>query len=444
MATLEEWFKKHDIQEVEVLIPDISGMARGKFLATRRYLADKGIRIAKSLFTQAVTGEYTDLADEINPTDADMLAVPDVKTMQLVPWARYPTAQIIHDCYNFDGTPVKLAPRQVLKQVVGFYEQRGWQAMVGPEVEFYLIKPNTDPNTPLEPPVGRSGRKSYTQSAFGIEDFNEYEEVIEQIYEFAEEQGVDPDTYTHEDGMAQIEINLEHGDAVELADQIFLFKRTAREAAFRHDMYATFMAKPQQNQPGSSMHLHHSVVDKETGKNLFADDDGKPNKLFMHYIAGLQKYMPAAMPMFAPNVNSYRRILRYQSSPINTHWGFDNRTAGLRVPHAPAQDTRVENRVPSADANVYLAIAASLAAGYLGIEEELEPTKPLEGDAYQRALTLPRDLYSALNLMRRSKPLARLLGEEFIRIYGSVKELEYEAYFQVISSWEREHLLLNV
>ena len=152
---LEEWFKEHDIQEVEVLIPDLSGMARGKFLATRRYLADKNIRIAKALFTQAVTGQYTDLADRINPTDADMLAVPDLKTMRLVPWARYATAQIIHDCYNFDGVPVNLAPRQVLKHVVGLYEQRGWKALVGPEIEFYLVRPNTDPNlapgTPRRP-----------------------------------------------------------------------------------------------------------------------------------------------------------------------------------------------------------------------------------------------------------------------------------------------------
>ena len=441
---IEEWFKKHDIQEVEALIPDIAGMARGKFLATKRYLEDQSIRIGMALFTQAINGQYGEIADRINPADADMQAIPDLNTMRLIPWARYPTAQLIHDCYHFDGAPVKIAPRQVLKRVVELYDRRGWQPVIGPEIEFYLLKPNPDPNLPLEPPVGRSGRQGSTRSAFSIEDFNEYEEVIEQVYEFAEEQGIDPDIYTHEDGIAQIEINLVHGDALELADQVFLFKRTAREAAFKHDLYATFMAKPHQDQPGSSMHLHHSVIDKKTGRNLFAGADSKPDKMLMHYIAGLQKYMPAAMPLFAPNVNSYRRIVRYQSSPVNTHWGFDNRTASLRVPVASPENTRVENRTPSADVNPYLAIAASLAAGYLGIEEELEPTKPIKGDAQERAITLPRDLYSALKLMRRSRPLARLLGEEFIQVYGSVKELEYEAFFQVISSWERRHLLLNV
>ena len=130
--------------------------------------------------------------------------------------------------------------------------------------------------------------------------------------------------------------------------------------------------------------------------------------------------------------------------PINTHWGFDNRTVGLRVPLAPAKATRVENRVPGSDTNPYLAVAASLAAGYLGMEEKLEPTKPLDGNAHERAITLPRDLHTALKLMRRSRALRRMLGEEFIRVYVAIKELEYETFFQVISSWEREHLLLNV
>ena len=164
----------------------------------------------------------------------------------------------------------------------------------------------------------------------------------------------------------------------------------------------------------------------------------------MSYIAGLQKYLPASMPLFAPNVNSYRRVTRYFSAPINTHWGFDNRTVGLRVPLAPAQATRVENRVPGADTNPYLAMAASLAAGHLGMEENLEPTKPIEDSAQERAITLPRDLHTALKQMRRSAPLRKLLGEEFIRVFIAVKELEYETFFQVISSWEREHLLLNV
>ena len=444
MTMFKKWFQDNAIEEVEVLIPDIAGMARGKFVPAERYLADKGIRIAKGLFTQTITGDYIELVESINPADIDMEARPVAETKRKVPWAPYPTAQIIHDCYHLDGTPVEIAPRQVLKRILDLYEKRGWQAVVAPEIEFYLVKTNTNSDLPLEPPAGRSGRQEQARRTFGIDAVNEFENVVEDIYDFSEQQELDIETLSHEDGIAQLEVNFLHGDPMRLADQVFTFKRTVREAAFKQDMYATFMAKPHQHQPGSSMHLHQSIVNKKTGKNIFASNSGRPNKLFRSYIAGLQKYLPATMPLYAPNVNSYRRITRYYASPINTHWGFDNRTVGLRVPLAPAEATRVENRVPGSDTNPYLAIAASLAAGYLGMEEKLEPTKPLESSAHERAITLPRDLHSALKLMRRCAPVRRLLGEEFIQVYNAVKELEYETFFQVISSWEREHLLLNV
>lgn len=444
MTMLQKWFHDNSIEEVEVLIPDIAGMARGKFVPAERYLADKGIRIAKGLFTQTITGDYIELVESINPADIDMEARPVAKSRRIVPWAPYPTAQIIHDCYHLDGTPVDISPRQVLKRVLDVYTNRGWQAVVAPEIEFYLVKANTDADLPLEPPTGRSGRQEQARRTFGIDALNEFEDVVEDIYDFSEQQGLGLETLTHEDGIAQLEVNFLHGDPLNLADQVFTFKRTVREAAFKHDMYATFMAKPHQDQPGSSMHLHQSIVDKKTGKNIFAAKSGKPNKLFRSYIAGLQKYLPATMSLYAPNVNSYRRVTRYYASPINTHWGFDNRTVGLRVPLASANATRVENRVPGSDTNPYLAVAASLAAGYLGIEEKLEPTKPLDSNAHERAITLPRDLHTALKLMRRSRALRRMLGDEFIRIYVAIKELEYETFFQVISSWEREHLLLNV
>ena len=154
--------------------------------------------------------------------------------------------------------------------------------------------------------------------------------------------------------------------------------------------------------------------------------------------------VPAAMPLLAPNVNSYRRLRRYSDAPVNLHWGWDNRTVGLRVPVSTDAARRVENRVAGADANPYLAIAATLACGFLGMVDELEPTKPIEGSAYRLAQTLPRYLPDALDLLRRAKPLRQLLGEEFVEAVIVVKDIEHAAYQRVISSWEREHLLLNV
>jgi glutamine synthetase len=204
------------------------------------------------------------------------------------------------------------------------------------------------------------------------------------------------------------------------------------------------MAKPLAGEPGSAMHIHQSIVDAKTGANIFSDAEGKPSALFESFIAGLQKYLPSSMSLFGPNVNSYRRITRYHSAPINVQWGFDNRTAGLRVPMSDAQARRVENRLGGADANPYLAIAASLACGYLGMVEGLKPTAPITGSAYDLPFSLPRSLADALAMLQGNKTLVEVFGERFVAAYCAVKENEYETFSRVISSWEREHLLLNV
>ena len=241
-----------------------------------------------------------------------------------------------------------------------------------------------------------------------------------------------------------MEINLIHGPPMDLADQAFLFKRTAREAALRHKMYATFMAKPMSNEPGSAMHIHQSIVDSKTGQNIFSNPDGSPTDAFRHYIGGLQKYMPAAMAFFAPYVNSYRRLVRNSSAPINIRWGRDNRTVGLRVPRSKPEARRVENRVVGADANPYVATAVTLACGYLGMKEKIEPSEESGGNAYNAQRDLPRSLSDALQNLSTAPALAEVLGERFVTIYRLVKELEYDEFMTVISSWEREHLLLHV
>ena len=444
MGVIKDWIHERGIQEVEALVPDMAGTARGKFIPAERYNEEEGIRLAEMMFSQTVTGDYVEETNRVNPLDIDMRVLPDVDTLRIVPWAPEPTAQIIHDCFYANGKPVNIAPRQVLKRVVELFRKRGWQPVVAPEIEFYLVKPNTDADYPLEPPIGRSGRQPSGRRLLSIDAVNEYEAIIEDIYDFGEAQDLHIETLMHEDGLAQLEVNFKHGDPLNLADQVFLFKRTAREAAYRHGMYATFMSKPHMNQPGSAMHLHQSVVDKDSGRNIFSTSRGKPTRLFLNYIGGLQQYTPAAMSLFAPNVNSYRRIARYNAAPINTHWGYDNRTAGLRVPLATPEAMRVENRIPGSDANAYLAIAGSLAAGYLGIVERIKPEDPLTTDAYELPYGLPRDLLTALQTLKDCKPMSKILGEGFTELYRQVKETEYETYFHVISSWEREFLLLNV
>ena len=252
------------------------------------------------------------------------------------------------------------------------------------------------------------------------------------------------DTLIHEVGAGQMEINFFHDHPMGLADEVFFFKRTIREAALRHEMYATFMAKPMANEPGSAMHVHQSVVSTLTGKNIFSNDDGTPSKEFYWYIGGLQRYIPAAMALFAPYVNSYRRLARSTAAPINIHWGTDNRTVGIRSPVATPAARRIENRVIGADANPYVALAATLACGYLGMKNKIEPTPECKGDAYLSDFQLPRSLIDALGQLANETDLHDVLGRSFVTVYSEIKETEHDEFMKVISPWEREHLLLHV
>jgi len=333
----------------------------------------------------------------------------------------------------------------VLRRVRELYRKKGWQPVVAPEIEFYLVEPNTDPDYPLKPPVGRSGRPEIGRQGYSISAVNEFDALFEDIYKYSEQQGLEIDTLIHEDGAAQMEINLRHGDPLELADQVFLFKRTIREAALVHKIYATFMAKPIAGEPGSALHIHQSIVSTETGENIFSDPEtGAPTALFFSFLAGQQKYLPAILCMLAPYVNSYRRFARDSMAPINVQWGYDNRTAGLRVPPSGPEARRVENRVPSSDANPYLAIAATLAAGYLGMTEELDATAPIESDAKNRDYELPRGLLEAVAELEDCEPMRQILGTSFVTAFTAIKKQEFETFMRVISPWEREYLLLNV
>ncbi|MEO3435338.1 glutamine synthetase family protein [Inquilinus sp. CAU 1745] len=443
---MQSFIEEHRITEVECLVPDMNGIARGKILPDEKFLRSldhRGLRIPESIFVQTVTGEYPD-EDVTDDATIDVYMVPDPNTIRPVPWYEEPTAQVICDCVYANGSSVEISPRHVLRRVLKLYEEKGWKPVVAPELEFFLVAMNKDPDYPLVPPIGRSGRPETGRQAYGIDAVNEFDPIFEQMYDWCEAMGIDVDTLSHEAGAAQIEVNFNHGDPLEQADQVLLFKRTMREAALRHNVYATFMAKPMQREPGSAMHLHQSVVDLETGRNLFSDDDGENSALLLSCIAGLQKYVPAAMPLFAPNVNSYRRLDPESDAPINVHWGFDNRTTGFRVPVSEPNARRVENRVAGADANPYLMIAGSLACAYLGMTHGLEPSNPVMGSAKKLAFTLPRHLYDSLNKFNASKPLREVLGDKFMDAVWYVKLAEYDAYHQVISSWERENLLLNV
>ena len=436
----QPWLQERKIEDVEAFVPDMAGSARGKVVPADKF-GTGSMKMPEAIFSQTVSGSY--IKDPSNVEDRDMILTPDSTTLRPVPWASDPAASVFLDCHHRDGTPVSQSPRAVLRNVLGKYEARGWIPVVAPEVEFYLLSAHSDPNAEAEPPEGRLGWTEGAKQPYSIDTMNDFDPFINDLYAYCEAQGIRIDTLSQEMGPAQFEINFLHGNAVELADQVFLFKRTVREAAIEHEMHATFLSKPMAGEAGSALHVHQSVVDKD-GNNVFSTKDGKASELFTGFLGGLQTYMPEAMLIFAPYVNSYRRFLDPWASPVNLAWAIDNRTVGLRVPDSEPENRRVENRLAGSDVNPYLALAATLACGYLGMVEGLQPTESAEGSAYGSEFGLHRHIYVAIEALRNSEAMRSMLGDHFIDIYCALKDDEYREFQEIITPWEREILMFNV
>ena len=436
---IQAWLKEHEIDDVEAFVPDMAGAARGKLIPAAKFGTGE-LKLPEGIFAQTISGNYVD--NKNNVEDRDMLLVPDPSTLRPVPWLKEPTASIFLDCFHKDGTPVETSPRRVLRNVLDLYKEKGWRPVVAPEVEFYLINAHADANQEVQPPEGRLGRTETSKQPFSIDTMNDFDPFINEVYAYCEAQDIQIDTLSQEMGPAQFELNFLHGDALALADQVFLFKRTVKEAAIAYEMHATFLAQPVSGEAGSALHIHQSIVD-ENGSNIFSDEGG-PSDLFMSYIGGLQKYMPEALLIFAPYPNSYRRFLSFYSSPINLSWAIDNRTVGLRVPDSDPDARRVENRLAGSDVNPYLALAATLACGYLGMIEGLKPNESIEGSAYDQPFSLHPFMFEAIKAMETSEAMRKILGDRFVGLYCAVKYDECREFQEIVTPWEREVLLLNV
>ena len=447
-AAARRWCRERRIDDIECIIPDQAGVARGKLMPTEKFFGGNPMTLPASMFTQTITGEYPEEEEAFieGLTDSDLIFRPDFATLAGIPWASDPTAQVIHDAFHKDGTPFEIAPRNVLKRVVQLYAAKGWRPVVAPEMEFYLVKPNIDPDYPLEPPIGRSGRPERARQAYSITAVNEFEELFDDIYRFSEAQGLEIDTLNHEDGTAQMEINLRHGDPLELADQVFLFKRTIREAALRHKMYATFMAKPIATEPGSAMHIHHSVSDAATGRNIFADGGVERARPALPELRRRHADLPAeghvhagALRELLPPAGHGTRARRSTCAGATTTAPSGcacrspmRRTGASRTACRRPTPTPISPSPPRSPA----AISAS--------SRSSRRTGRSKAPARTRIFRLPRSILDAVRLLELTPELVEIFGATFVRTYRAIKETEYETFMGVISPWEREYLLLSV
>lgn len=430
MSEIGRWLKDRDIEYVETIVADFAGIARGKILPASGF-GENEYKLPFAVFGQTINGTYYLRTDNVE--DRDMVIRPNVSTLRIVPWSSDPTASVIVDCYDESGKAIEVAPRAVLQRILSLYAERDWRPVVAPEVEFYLESVSNN--------TGQTGTGSApvidVVDPYGIDRVYDLETFFRAIQENCSEQRISIGAVSQELGPSQFEVNFTHGEPMQLADDVFHFKRTVKRIASKFGMRATFLAKLDGEIPGSSLHIHQSVYNAEGG-NIFSNDAGDASELFYCYLGGLQKHLRSALLLLAPYPNSYRRFLSYWSSPVNLEWDIDNRTVGLRVPRSGADNRRIENRLAGSDVNPYLAIAASLACGYLGMIERTACRPAVTGSAYKLPFALHRQVYEAIDSLRASDALRAVLGDEFVSLFASVKETECRELQQRIPAWERE------
>jgi glutamine synthetase len=445
-----EFYNQHpDVQFVDLLISDMNGVVRGKRIewAALHKVYERGINLPASLFALDINGstvESTGLGLDIGESDRVCFPIPG--TLSFEPWQKRPTAQLLMTMNELDGAPFFADPREVLRQVVEKFDAMGLVICAAFELEFYLIDQENVNGRPQPPRSPVSGKRPHSTQVYLIDDLDEYVDCLQDILEAAKEQGIPADAIIKESAPAQFEVNLHHvDDAIAACDYAVLLKRLIKNIAYDHEMDTTFMAKPYPGQAGNGLHVHISLKDKLTGKNIFTTDTPADHAVLRHAVAGVLETMPASMAFLCPNVNSYRRFGAQFYVPNAPSWGLDNRTVSVRIPTDNAEGVRIEQRVAGADANPYLMMAAILAGIHHGLVNKLSPPEPIKGNSYEQLdQSLPNNLRDALRELDESDVLNSYIDPKYIDVFVACKESEMAEFEASISDLEYNWYLHTV
>lgn len=437
-----------DIEVLEAFVIDVNGVPRGKWIPRERAIdvLTKGMAMPRSVYALDVWGRDVNAAGLAEGTgDPDGICFPVPGTLSRVTWLSRPTAQVLLQMHTQEGESFYADPRQVLGHVLDRFKAAKLTPVVATELEFYLIDPVRSALDPVRPPNTRDGRWHTGQTqVLSISELQDFEEVFHGISTAARAQNVPADTTLRENGPGQYEINLNHvPDALAAADYAVLLKRIVKGVARASDLDATFMAKPYGTQAGSGMHVHFSVLD-EKGENIYVGADG-PSEALFHSVGGLLENMGESMAIFAPHQNSYRRLRPSEHAPTYASWGFDNRSAAVRVITASKPATRIEHRVAGSDTNPYLVLAMILSAALAGMKEKLSPGGAISGDDHAvNHEPLPTNWDYALQRFAKSSFAYAALGPKYRSLYTACKQqelsefslrvtdVEYDAYIRTV------------
>ena len=424
---------------------DLNGIFRGKRVraAGAEKVLKAGIRMPMSSIGVDIWG--TDVLGNalFDRGDLDGIVEPTGRGPIPLSWTETPALLLPMWMRLESGAPFFGDPRRVLADVAARFAARGLTPVVATELEFYLVDPNEARARPLTPlPEAHEGAGD---TIYCLQELANVGPFLDDVYAMAEACGVAVDAAISESGPGQYEFNLVHGpDLLRVADDTVFFKQIVKNVARRHGLAASFMAKPYANHSGSGLHVHFSLLDGE-GRNVF--DDGTPagTDLMRHAVAGLLEAMHDSTLVFAPHRNSSRRLRPGTLAPTTAAWGYENRTAAVRIPGGPNPARRIEHRVSGADANPYLVLAAILAAALDGIEAGNAPPEPTQGNVYKAAgRAIPPDWRQAIETFETSELMARLFPADFITMFATCKRQELAVFEAEISELEYRSYLHSV
>ncbi len=430
-ASEKAWLDAHpEIRTLRIAVSDVNGQPRGKRVPveTARKALDEGARMPLSALNVDVWGDDIEDSPLVFATgDADGVLRPTERGFVPMPWLGAPSALLHMWMFEEGGRPFAGDPRQALARVLERYRVRGWRPVVATELEFYLVDDGSErPEPPINPYSGRQMQARDVLSLNGLDIFDAY---FTELYEACEQMDIPADSAISESGLGQFEVNLLHtDDAMKAADDAWLFKIAVKGLARKHEMAATFMAKPYAQHSGNGFHMHFSVID-ETGANIFDDGTAQGSGVLRHAVAGCLAAMQDSALIFAPHMNSYRRVMPGAHAPTGVCWAYENRTAAIRIPGGSPRARRIEHRVAGGDTNPYLVLAAVLGAALDGIEAGTEPPAPITGSAYELTLDrMPFTWREAIHRFQSGERIARIFEPVMVQNYLRCKRQELKRF----------------
>ena len=439
---------EHGIDTIKIGGPDLDGIYRGKRLPAQVFL--EGLEHG---FAQCDVIFGWDIAEDLVPNlhftgwetgYPDVIMHPDLSTFAIVPWEDR-VGSVICDFTDINGEATGVSPRHVLQRVVERAARMGYRAEMAMELEFRIFAED-------QRSLRRKGWHnlepiSPSNSCYSIYRATGDDALLSRIRRMMDQYGVPIEGYNREHGPGMYEMNLRHAPAMIAADQALLFRNGVKELCLLDGLTASFMAKWSDVEDGSSGHVHQSLWSLQSDDNLFHDPNGEHrlSGLSLQYGAGVLATLPEFCALYAPNINSYKRHVAGTWAPTAVTWGVETRTTSVRMVPGSPRSTRIENRVPGADGNPYLVMAATIAAGLHGVQQRLTLPPPARGNAYtlsaEEAPPLPHTLGEATTLFAASELAREWFGEEFVEHYVAMRRWEVDRYNHVVDNWQRERYL---